>query len=403
MRKVIHQQKIRRDRIAYKRKIRRNRKTRKSEVWRFDQKQRYFSFVEMWDGVDFVKACCIRRPKLAPSVMCLERNRDETLKFINDMRQRMYDLFLAGGNDYVRARPGKLPIIYGYIDFSKVEVLSTATAVILAAEYDRVKERMKKVPPTINLYEWSQAAFLPLFGVGFFDVVGISDDMGEKVISSPITKTMKLVPMGLEDNKLREVDSHISELYEFIHPGSAVPDAITTNILTSVSEAISNVVDHAYADRDYEYRVPPIDRLWVTASARKDNQSITVVVYDQGAGIPHTYPKRTLGAKISSFIREYSGMPGGSLNGHVEDDAYIRAAMKFGSSRTNLPHRGKGLPEMSRLVSSFRSGKMSVYSGRGWWQQTGDGRPESGLALSPVGGTLIEWTLQLPGVNAHVL
>lgn len=331
-----------------------------------------------------------------PQVLCLEKSPTETLEFIDHVRLRMFEQFERGSRDYVKRRPGKLPLLYGYASFSNVEFISTAAALMLASEYDRIRSRMDKVPPAVNLSEWSPAAFNPLFEIGFFDLIGISSDAGIKIVERIDVKTMKIVAMPIDDGNIGIiVDQYIRELYEFVFPGQAVPEEISLKVLTALSEAMSNVVDHAYPE-DFNYPVPPIRKLWVTASASKRDNSLTVVVYDQGAGIPYTYPRKALKGRITDQLKQFllDNWGNEEVDGHSHD-AYIEMAMRFGHSRTDKPYRGKGLPQMNELITSVGGGRMSIYSGQGWWSGSKLHGVKKGLLERSVGGTLIEWNVHL--------
>lgn len=366
-----------------------------SITFRLDPKDRFSRIVELWDGSEPEQAICIRRPISPPRTLCLRTNASETLGFINGLKLRMRDGYDRGDRDFIKRRPGKKPIINGYADFSQVEFLSTASALMLAAEYDRIRTRLERVPPTINLSDWSDNAFNPLFEIGFFELVGISQDVGASMFTTSSRKTMKIVGMSKNDEPASAtVDRYIAELYEFVFPGSSAPHELSIKILTALSEAMSNVFDHAYPI-DGEYDVPPINKLWVTAAADADTKSLTIVVYDQGVSIPATYQRMSGTDVLKSSLKDFLNKIGASdLSGHP-DDAYIDMAMKFGRSRTDRPNRGKGLPQMSELVTSLGSGKMEVFSGYGRWAKEGNLDVDRGLLDQRLGGTVIVWTVQL--------
>lgn len=397
MRLVLHLQKSRRKIIQAKRA--RRRRSSKGQLsfalWQPSPKTRFYRKVELWDGDEPVEAICIRRPVSVPDTMCLESRLEDTLSFIDGIRTRMMETYLQGGKNFIRRKKGRKPVIHGYADFSSVNYISTSAALILAAEYDRIRKRVNKVPPAVNLHEWSDAAFSPLFEIGFFDTVGLSDDAGQKMYILGERKTLRIVSMDEGDNKLNILDAYLEDLYDFVFPGATIPEDLRVNIITSVSEAISNVAEHAYADQSYDYKIAPINRSWITASADRNNKSLTVVVFDQGAGIPYTYPRQKLvdsvKTAVNSFLQRFAG---GTIDS-VRDDAYIEAAMRYGNSRTNLAHRGKGLPQMSDLIDQIGNGNMAVYSGSGWWRKDTDGTVTTGVTSTEVGGTLIDWTIKL--------
>jgi len=102
--------------------------------------------------------------------------------------------------------------------------------------------------------------------------------------------------------------------------------------------------------------------------------------------------------RIADPVRDFlKGLGGGQVEGQPHD-TYIEMAMRFGHSRTDKPYRGKGLPQMNELITSVGGGRMSVYSGSGWWSNSMSTGRASGLLEHDVGGTLIEWRMHLdPG------
>ena len=154
-----------------------------------------------------------------------------------------------------------------------------------------------------------------------------------------------------------------------------------------------NVARHAYPE-DHRFKFRHVGRWWVTASADRVSRELTIVVYDQGATIPITFPKKAMSQTVMDFLSS-------TLTQSVEfenhnDGAYIEGAMKPGRSKSNQKHRGLGLPEMKDLVDICGSGSLSIFS-RG-----GECHYEYGRTLvrrsrqQSIGGTLIEWTLRLP-------
>ncbi len=98
-------------------------------------------------------------------------------------------------------------------------------------------------------------------------------------------------------------------------------------VLTTISEAITNVTQHAYPlDHSYEYK--HIDRFWVAVTANRDQKNLTVVIYDQGATIPITYPRLERTEKVKRFLRRAISIK--PECDYQYDGTYIRAAMRFG-------------------------------------------------------------------------
>lgn len=290
-----------------------------------------------------------------------------------------------------RASGNGTPRIAGYSDFSKLTYISTAAAVVLSAEYERWREVCSEVPPTVELDKWNPNVFRKLYQLGFFEIVGFTPQRDDVVIESGTTRTMQIVSMKNADD-LAKVDMSLQKLGEFLNPGKSLPDEIVIDLLTGLSEAISNVTNHAYSD-DIQTDYPHIGSLWVAATADRENNSLTIVVYDQGATIPVTYPRIGRLEKVTRYLVRTIKNDGSFK--YENDGTYVRAAMKYGGSRTDEKHRGKGLPQMMDVIKRVGSGTMTVYSRGGWCRRSKNGRLKSGAVQYSVGGTLIEWSVEL--------
>lgn len=356
-------------------------------------KLRHISIVDLWNGSESEKAICIRKPIQAPRIICLDKNTEETILFANLMRQNFKAIQSKKNVGFVRqVRPGEMPRIKSFLDFSKVEYISTAAAVIIASEYQKVMEATGKVPPAVNLDTWSKEAFGTLFGIGFFEAVGLASEEVGQVYQEVDNKILKVIGVGRQDDiKLPKIREYITELYEFLYPGASVPKAVVRETLTSISEGITNTLHHAYPDPDADYS--PEEKIWITASANRTERTLTIVLLDHGLGIPVTYPRLELKEIVKLTVERLTK----SSEGPGKDAAYIAAAMRYGRSQTMEPQRGKGLPQMRSMLKRLNhSGSMTVRSNKGWWRRSERGRVEIGQCPESIEGTLIEWTIRLP-------
>lgn len=299
-----------------------------------------------------------------------------------------------------RKTPQSTARVPGYHDFAKLDGISTAAAVVLAADYERLKERIGQVPPTINLHKWNPSVFKTLFQLGFFDILGHTEGIERELVEDGPTLTMPIVSARNADG-LASIDAAFRELGAFIvgrdvDPGRDVSDQLI-DILTAMSEGITNVTQHAYPE-DHTYDYPQIGKYWVAATAHRDNGTLTVVLYDQGATIPVTYPRITRTEAVMKYLRR--ALSSQRVFDYENDGTYIRAALRYGGSRTDKPYRGKGFPQMISLLKSMKLGRMSVRSRGGWCVRTPSGRFASGYVGNSLGGTLVEWTVELAPLAA---
>lgn len=351
--------------------------------------------VQLWQGGDPEWAVCAQVPGKPPRRLCLVTNTRESIEFIERL-QNPARFGKVPSRKIVDRSVGKMPRIGSYYDFSYPNFISTSAAVVLASHYEIIRARYHEVPPTVDLHLWNDDVFRKLYQLGFFEIIGISPQREDVVISEGDTRTMQIVSTKNADD-LGRIDASLQNLCQFLNLNGGVPDSAIIDLLTGLSEAISNVTNHAYPP-DYHPNLPDTGRLWVAATADRTNNSLTVVVYDRGVTIPLTYPRIKRMQHVLDFLsrtlRQQSDFR------YQNDGTYIEAAMLYGGSRTDEKHRGKGLPQMMGVIERIGPGRTVVFSRGGWCMRDSNGRFERGAVPYTIGGTLIEWTVELPNTSA---
>lgn len=381
---------------AWNQQKRQGRTLRRRPTTSISEGQHYSSYVTLWQGGEPETAICTRKPFQTPQLLCFDENVAQTTGFLALIRRLMFHGMKKSNIGFVyRKKPKGIPKIQGYADFSSLNEISLSAAVVLTADFYRVSDIIGQVPPTINLHKWQDPVVTKLHQLGFFSLLGHVPS-NEKLIKDGTTLTMSIV-RGTNADELQTVDESLKVLGEFLRSGSEQDlDPTMVKVLTTISEAITNVTQHAYND-DHEYEYQHINSFWVAATADKQSKTLTVVVYDQGATIPVTYPRLDLKAEAIRFLRTAvkSVVNGAPDVAHRHDGTYIRAAMRYGGSRTDEFFRGKGLPQMFALMQTIGSGQMNIRSRGGWCIQNAAGRMTQGFVDDSIGGTLVEWTIKL--------
>lgn len=347
--------------------------------------------VQIWQGGDPEWAFCLSPPTSPPDPLCLRENRNETFRIFAEMRRNL-NRSLDQGTTFVH-RPEKVgswPRVPSYFDLSGVSDVSTAAAVIMAAEYERIRVLQSEVPPTVELDKWNDIVFTKLYQLGFFEITGHTPGNDDKLTLNDESLTMRIVRSTSSDD-LHAIDLALQKLFAFL--GADDSDPIIIEFLTALSEAMTNVTNHAYMPGvhfDYQH----IDSFWVAATAHQKDRSISIVVYDQGATIPETYPRLSRVQKVGRFLARALTVE--KEHDCEHDGTFIRAAMRYGGSRTDQSHRGRGLPQMFKTLQKIGKGTLAVYSRGGWCMRTSEGRMKSGYVDHKLGGTLVEWTVAVP-------
>lgn len=78
----------------------------------------------------------------------------------------------------------------------------------------------------------------------------------------------------------------------------------------------------------------------------------------------------------------------------------IKIATTFGNSQVEAKHRGNGLPQMKSTIDICGEGSLLVVSRQGYYLysvENGKASESFESLNSSIGGTLIEWTIKIPG------
>ena len=110
-----------------------------------------------------------------PSTMCFNENCAETLSAISGLR----DNLRAGLALRMRHRATvglrktrKPRMVPSYRNFETITLITPAAALVVAAEYERLKILTGNAPWVANARRWAPQVFVTLWDIGFFNIVG---------------------------------------------------------------------------------------------------------------------------------------------------------------------------------------------------------------------------------------
>lgn len=359
------------------------------------RRRRVKHLVQLWTGTQVREAVARNDPVIPPANLCLESNAEETLRFLNGARYRKPGQFTGRPGEkmsWLHERQRGLPILWSYSDYSKIEHLSTSAAVVLTAEYDRLRHLYDASPPTVNLHQWSDAVFSKLYEIGFFEILGLTSRVADMYRDSGNVRVMRIMS-GTNTEGLESAARNLLGLASHYMADRLISEEVILALNSALSEAMANVARHAYSD-DHVFPYKHIGKWWVTAEVDRLKGTLTVVIYDQGATIPVTFPKRSLSDRVQDYL---SRTLSGQKRFEFENDAtYVAGAMIPGNTQTGLKYRGYGIPQMKELIDICGSGKLTIFSRGGRCQYECGGEVERRSYAKSIGGTLIEWVVQLP-------
>lgn len=250
-----------------------------------------------------------------------------------------------------------------YLDFSHIEILSADATIHVVHTLQKFKNKPILGKPAKNRIV---KAMLSRLGVHkqlklkdfhlnrneplvdkWYHCYGISTDFGENYNEI--------------ENKLSE---YFSEDNCFV-------------IHNAISEAVSNVVNHAYNETD-DYKG------WLLF-LHINETSVSIIISDLGKTIPKTVPIN-LREKVASYFQlDISKL------GTVPDDKLIKYATYYRRTETELANRGKGFADMQEICKQVENAHMFVHSRNGYWHSSNIQQ----LYSKPVNGTIIGWHIPL--------
>ncbi|WP_125468860.1 ATP-binding protein [Methylomagnum ishizawai] len=180
------------------------------------------------------------------------------------------------------------------------------------------------------------------------------------------------------------------EVGKILESQSKLPKWQSKKLYRGVSEAMTNVSQHAYLDSGRDGLDFANEKGW-WMFCREDDEHIFVAFCDLGIGIPETLPRTQDQSLLNALLEKLFGV------GKLTDGALIKAAIEIKRSRTQKRHRGKGLLDMLKAIEMIQGGRLSILSNRGGYTYilNNSGREEVKTFKRSILGTLILWTIPL--------
>lgn len=273
--------------------------------------------------------------------------------------------FLAKIRDHSRT-----PGVGLHIDFSPLEKMYPAGAVLLLAELDRaVVDKHFRVqitrPRNAIVDEVLQQ-------------IGVYERLGIQCATPPNHESV--IHWRSATGVLSDGPAGGSMLLNY---QGRLADGITRGLYEGIVEAMTNTVHHAYDGEDGEKLRHGIGRRWWMLSQEKDGK-LTVAICDLGIGIPKSLP-RSPSFRWSDVKAFWDG-----LGLDRRDGSAIRVALEIGKTRTGIKGRGMGLADIVEAVNLSPDGGVHIFSNKGSFASSKGNGYAHNHARS-IRGTLINW------------
>jgi len=331
-----------------------------------------------------------------PENFCLESNYDECIERLRKLRLSL-NQSARQMRRYSGAGQNKRARVASFLDFSTIKRCTPATALVLAAEYDRARSLLPSGGiRLINLDNWRIDLVEMLDEIGFFDLLQIPRPQTSSEKRSDISVVRFQTGSTFGNTEAGSLMKTLATMIVTADHADALDDPTTLaarlRLYSALVEACENARRHAYpaaAAVD-----PAVRRWWMTGAVHQAEKRLTLVVYDQGVTIPASLPGWLGYSWIERALRLLSLAP--LQEGDPSRDGLIlRLAMNSPRSSTGLDHRGKGFPAFKQVIKECERGKLRIVSRHGEFIYEKGRRPFGRQLESPLEGTLVEWDLWL--------
>lgn len=171
---------------------------------------------------------------------------------------------------------------------------------------------------------------------------------------------------------------------KIIETYDSLESSVSRLLFKGVSEAVANVIAHAYDFARNDGLPEPKRKSW-WMFCREDGPEFMSVVCDLGAGIPNTLEKKNPVEMVASFIARYT-------RGESARDAdLIEAAMELARTRTRNEFQGLGLQDFKAIVDLVPKAELHIYSNSGCLVYKHGKSAYKRDLPSSIGGTLVLW------------
>jgi hypothetical protein len=321
-----------------------------------------------------------------PKILCLNIDVNGTVNFFDRFRSDTMISKARFSRIPTSKKRGRIKLLRNYFDFEPITTISPGAALIMAAEFDRIYAAKKFHPSPINIEKWDDQIYGTLFHLGFFKLMGFTDNQIRKqaAMRPPQLSGLTIMPMVSGDN----TDVSEAQRAEIINLFSVVgaDQENSVKLSSSIVDAIENVVSHAYDDLPINHRKLIPRKWWISGSASKETRRITFSIFDQGVSIPFSLPVRWGSDKLFAKVLSKFGV--GPWKDKLDDEA-IKAALFLSTTATGNASRGKGLHKIKETVTQLKDGSLIILSRRGYYKW--ENQIETGFVMeSPLMGTYVE-------------
>lgn len=304
----------------------------------------------------------------APVVFELLRSKNHRLlmEFLSSLRE----------NVLIRRKPVK-------IDFSDTKHMVVCGTLLFYSELCRIKRELNSLELITCTLPVDQTVAEVLQHLGILKLLRCN--------SSVTPERVDVINWKIASGESTDA----SDVGKILESQSNLPVPKSKKLYRGVSEAMTNVSQHAYLRIENNGLEITENKGW-WMFCREEDDRISVAICDLGVGIPVTLPKTIEKDQEESILQRILQKLFGS-KGKYSDGELIQAAIEVKRSRTKKRHRGKGLLDMIKAIETT-NGRLAILSNKGGYLYNVSGNTPSEDVKNykdSIKGTLILWSLPL--------
>jgi len=326
-----------------------------------------------------------------PGIFSLDDNFIETVEYLTELRTKLRSSIPESKIAKAITRRARRHIL-SYNDFSTINKISPAAALVLAAEFDRWRIQANTKLFTVNERFWKPEVLSVLYALGFHELL----DMRPPGPHAAEIGTLRILRFSSGDQAEGEYAGTLQDSLAILLPEDDAERLLYIEPYAGIFEAILNSRSWAYPE-NFDWEHEPVRRWWITGAVDSSKRQVTVVAYDQGISIPVSLPRWKHYGRFQQTMQRIASRYG--LAAPFGDPSYdgtaIRLAMDIARTATDMKQHGKGLHTMREVAERATHGRLRILSRAGEYVWETGRKPLARNHPLSIGGTLIEWQLQL--------
>ena len=301
--KICHRQRQRKKRQANAEYLRDQQKLKEMQYTETVSKWGLPRKVTLTLGANQIEAAGI--PLKPPENFSLEQNSAEVIQFLEKFRTRTYREQRSLAPKSIIGRRKWIDV---YINFTQIKEISTAAALVLAAEFYRARHALRigapnstsRPPGLVDFDQWQSETVQALRQLGDLELLDVNLNARNMLDANDSNRNIQQFMTG---NQLNPKDvENLKDGLSKLTTGLEIAGGVKFGIYDGLCEAMTNTIDHAYQFPE-DLQLPYLHgQWWMTGSVNANGSEIDVVFLIKG------YPYRAICRRPKGSMWENSSV-----------------------------------------------------------------------------------------------